>query len=586
VVQVPKIDWDKKEDRERFWHSCSHIMAEAVQKLYPEAKFSIGPAIEEGFYYDFDVEKPFTPGDLKKIEKEMERLAGKNEKFERREISIGEARKLFRGQEYKLELIEELHKAGQKKASIYSSGSFTDLCRGPHLENSGAIKAIRLLKVSGAYWRGNEKNKMLQRIYGIAFPEKRMLDEWAKQREEAEKRNHIKLGKELGLFSMHDESPGSVFFHGRGMVIWNELVQLWRKEHLKRGYEELRTPVILKKELWERSGHWDHYKENMYFTKVDDEDYAIKPMNCPGGIIIFQAKRHSYRDLPIRAGEMGTVHRHELSGVLNGLFRVRKFTQDDAHIFCTEEQITDEIIGIIDLVDHFYTKIFGFRYHIELSTRPENAMGEKKSWDLAEKALKKALEKKKIAFKLNEGEGAFYGPKIDFHIKDSLGRTWQCATIQLDFAMPEKFNLHYIGKDDKPHRPVMIHRVIYGSMERFIGILIEHYGGAFPLWLSPVQVALIPIADRHVKHAAKIMGEMLGMGIRAELDSRNETVSCKVREWQKQKANYVLVMGDKEVKNGTVTVRSRAGKVLGEKKAGKFMGELLKEIDGGKRGKV
>ncbi len=574
-----KIDWDKKEDRERLWHSSSHIMAEAVKEFYPKAKFAIGPPIEEGFYYDFDVEEPFTPADLKKIEKKMKGLVGKNEKFVRKEISFEEAKKLFRGQPYKLELIEELKKAGEKNVSIYNSGSFTDLCKGPHLESSEPIKAIKLLKVAGAYWKGDEKNKMLQRIYGISFPEKSMLNEWVRQREEAEKRNHIKLGKELDLFSMHEESPGSPFFHARGMVIWNELAQLWRKEHLKKGYEELNTPVILKKELWERSGHWDHYKENMYFTKVDEEDYAIKPMNCPGGILIYQTKRHSYKDLPIRAGEMGTVHRHELSGVLNGLFRVRKFTQDDAHIFCTEEQIEEEIIGVIDLVDYFYTKIFGFDYHVELSTRPEDAMGSKKIWDTAENALKGALKKKGMKFKINEGDGAFYGPKIDFHIKDSLGRTWQCATIQLDFAMPEKFDLQYIGKDDKPHRPVMLHRVIYGSMERFLGILIEHYAGAFPLWLSPVQIALIPIADRHAKYAEKIRDGMLEKGLRVELDARSETVSYKVRDWQKQKANYILVVGDKEQGNGTVTVRTREGKILGEKKVEEFIANTLKEIE-------
>ncbi len=575
---MEKVDWGKDEDRERFWHSSSHLLAEAVKRLYPKTKFAIGPPIEEGFYYDFDVETPFTPKDLKNIEKEIKKAAGKKSKFVKKEIGFAEAEKLFKEQPYKLELIQGLKEAGEKKVGIYESGEFIDLCKGPHLETSEPVKAVKLLKVAGAYWRGSEKNKMLQRIYGIAFPDKAMLIEWIRQREEAEKRNHLKLGKELDLFSMHEESPGSPFFHGRGMVIWNELSKLWREEHAKRGYEELNTPVILKKILWEQSGHWDHYKENMYFTKIDDEDYAIKPMNCPGGILIFKTKRHSYRDLPIRAGEMGTVHRHELSGVLNGLFRVRKFTQDDAHIFCTEEQIADEIAGVIDLVDFFYTKIFGFTYHVELSTRPEKALGEKKTWDTAENALKEAMEKKKMDFKINEGDGAFYGPKIDFHIKDSLGRTWQCATIQLDFAMPEKFDLTYFGADDKPHRPVMIHRVVYGSMERFFGILVEHYGGSFPLWLSPVQVAVIPIADRHAKYAEKVGKELLEKGIRVEVDTKNDTVSYKIRNWQKQKANYLLVIGDKEKENGTVNIRTRDGKVLGEKKADKFAEDLDKEI--------
>tara|TARA_Y100000310_G_scaffold343571_1_gene451857 strand:- start:307 stop:2043 length:1737 start_codon:yes stop_codon:yes gene_type:complete len=573
------IDWNKKEDKWKLWHSSSHIMAEAVKKLYPTVKFAIGPPIEEGFYYDFDIDTPFTPADLKKISKEMKKLAGKKEKFVKKDISFKEAEKLFDDQPYKLELIAELEKAGEKKVSTYTSGSFTDLCKGPHLKDSGEIKAIKLLNVAGAYWRGSEKNKMLQRIYGIAFPKKEMLISWIEQRVEAERRNHLKLGKELDLFSMHEESPGVPFFHGRGMVLWNELAELWRKEHAKRCYEELSTPVILKRELWERSGHWDHYKNNMYFTKVDDEDYAIKPMNCPGGILIYKSTRHSYKDLPIRAGEMGTVHRHELSGVLNGLFRVRKFTQDDAHIFCTPEQITEEVIGVIDLVDFFYTKIFGFKYRVELSTRPENAMGSKKIWDMAENGLEGALKKKKMDFKINEGDGAFYGPKIDFHIKDSLGRTWQCATIQLDFAMPEKFELEYIGKDDKHHRPVMLHRVIYGSMERFIGILIEHYAGAFPLWLNPVQAALIPIADRHAKYAEKVREKMIEVGIRVELDAKNETVSYKVRNWQKQKANYILVVGDKEQKDRTIAVRTRDGKIIGEKKTADFIAQMLKEIE-------
>ena len=571
-----KIDWKKESDRKKFWHSTSHLMTQAVLRVFKGQNIGLGVGmpIEEGFYQDYDI-KELHPEDLKKIEKEMKKIVKEKLEIKQRDISKKEALEFYKKDPYKTELANAVE---GEKVSMYRQGEFDNLCKGPHVSNTSEIKAFKLTKLAGAYWRGDSKNKMLTRIYGIAFPEKEMLNEWVRKIEEAAKRNHLKLGKELDLFSMHEESPGNPFFHGRGMVIWNELASLWRKEHLKRGYEELSTPVILKKELWEQSGHWDHYKENMYFTKVDEEDYAVKPMNCPGGILVFKNKRHSYRDLPIRAGEMGTVHRHELSGVLNGLFRVRKFTQDDAHIFCTEEQVSDEVVGVIELVDFFYTKIFGFEYHVELSTRPEKAMGSKKAWDIAEAALKKALKKKKMDFKINEGDGAFYGPKIDFHIRDSLERTWQCATIQLDFAMPEKFDLQYIGKDDKPHRPVMIHRTVYGSMERFMGILIEHYSGSFPLWLNPVQVALLPIADRHAKYAKEAMEKMVDGGLRTELDARNESISYKVRDWQKQKANYILVVGDREKDNGTVTVRTREGKVLGEKKVGKFIEAVLNEI--------
>ncbi|MBN2067865.1 MAG: threonine--tRNA ligase [Candidatus Diapherotrites archaeon] len=570
-----KIDWKKPEDRERLWHSSSHVMAAAVKQLYPGTKLAIGPAIEEGFYYDFDVEKPFKPEDLEKIEKRVEEIIKSNERFEKSEVSKKEAMELFKGEPYKIELINELPGS---KASIYTTGSFVDLCKGPHIESTLQIGAVKLLRVSGAYWRGSEKNKMLQRIYGISFPDKKQLKQWVHLREEAEKRNHLKLGKELDLFSMHAEAPGCVFIHAKGMVIWNALVGFWREEHRKAGYVEIKTPAILKKTLWEQSGHWDHYKENMYFTQIDGEDFAVKPMNCPGGILVYKTKRHSYKELPLRIAELGEVHRHELSGVLNGLFRVRKFTQDDAHIYCTEEQIEQEIGKVIELVDRFY-KAFGFPYQVELSTRPLKAMGSRQVWDRAEDALKKALSKKKMQFKINEGDGAFYGPKIDFHIRDSLGRTWQCATIQLDFSMPEKFGLEYIGSDDKPKRPVMLHRVIYGSMERFLGILIEHYAGAFPLWLSPVQAAVIAISDKHNAYAEKVCREMDQAGIRAELDARNETVSYKVRDWQKQKANYILVVGDREKKQGTVNVRQRNGKVVGAVKVKKLAEKLLKEIE-------
>ncbi len=571
---MAQINWSKEEDRQRFWHSSSHVMAAAVKLLFPDAKFAIGPSIEEGFYYDFDVSRPFTPDDLQRIEKKMAEIIAEKQGFEKKEIDKKKALELFKEQQYKIELINELP---GKKVSIYTNGPFTDLCKGPHLENSEQIKAIKLLRVAGAYWRGNEKNKMLQRIYGISFPEEKMLQQWVQRKEEAEKRNHMLLGKQLDLFSMQQEAPGCVFIHPKGMVVWNELVNFWRAEHAKARYVEVNTPLILRKELWVQSGHWEHYKENMYFTKIDDEDFAVKPMNCPGGILVFKTKRHSYRDLPIRMAEMGIVHRHEKSGVLNGLFRVRKFTQDDAHIFCTELQLEEEIIKIIELVDHFY-RVFGFPYHVELSTKPENAMGSAAIWAKAEKALGNAMQKRKIEFKVKEGEGAFYGPKIDFHIRDALDRTWQCATIQLDFSMPEKFDLHYIDRDDKPKRLVMLHRVIYGSMERFFGIVIEHYGGAFPLWLAPVQVALIAIADRHKAYAEKVVKQMREAGLRVELDDRTETVSAKVRDAQMQKIPYILVAGDKEEKEGTVTVRLRSGKVVGPAKAEKFIEQLQGEI--------
>ncbi len=575
---MAKIDWKRQGDRERLWHSTSHVLAAAVKQLYPNAKLAIGPAIEEGFYYDFDVSKPFKPEDLAKIEKEMNAIIKKNDKFVHKEISKKEALKLFKGRPYKIELINELPGS---KVLIYTNGKFTDLCKGPHIESTGQIGAIKLLRVSGAYWRGSEKNKVLQRIYGISFPDKKMLRKWLHLREEAEKRNHIKLGKELDLFSMHPEAPGSVFIHPKGMVIWNELLRFWREEHKKAGYQEVHTPIILKKELWEKSGHWDHYKENMYFTQIDNEDFSVKPMNCPGGILVYKTRRHSYRDLPLRIAELGVVHRHELSGVLNGLFRVRKFMQDDAHIYCTEEQVEKEIFAVLDLVDRIY-KAFGFEYEVELSTRPIKRAGSDKMWDKAEAALKRALQKRKMKYVIDEGEGVFYGPKIDVKIRDSLGRKWQCATIQLDFVMPEKFDLSYVGKDDKMHRPVMIHRVIYGSLERFFGILIEHFGGAFPLWLSPKQVSLIPIADRHLKYAEKVKMELEEGELRVLLDARQESVSAKVRDAQMMKTPYIIVVGDREQKQGTVTVRLRNGKVIGAMKAGKFKERLLKEREGKK----
>ena len=574
-----KIDWKKEEDRKRFWHSGSHLMTQAVLRVFKgqDIGLGVGTAIDDGFYQDYDI-KGLRQEDLIKIEKEMEKIVNEKLEITQREISKKDALKFYKKDPYKTELINAVK---GNKVSMYKQGEFDNLCKGPHVSNTSEIKAFKLTKISGAYWRGDSKNKMLTRIYGIAFQDKKILRQWLNAMEEAEKRNHLKLGKELDLFSMHAEAPGSVFIHPKGMVVWNELVNFWKQEHARAGYSEINTPLILKKELWEKSGHWDHYKENMYFTVVDGEDFAIKPMNCPGGILVYKTKRRSYRELPMRIGELGTVHRHELSGVLNGLFRVRKITQDDAHIYCTEEQVEQEIIGVIDLVDKFY-KVFGFTYHAELSTRPAKAIGSKQVWDKAEAALEKALKKKKMDFKINKGDGAFYGPKIDFHLRDSLGRTWQCATIQLDFSMPEKFDLSYIDKDDKAKRPVMIHRVIYGSLERFFGILIEHYGGAFPLWLSPMQVTLLPIADRHLKYAEKVKALFEEKGLRVAVDARSESVSAKVRDAQMQKTPYILVVGDREETEGSVNVRQRNGKVVGTKKAEQFAEELLKEIEGKK----
>jgi threonyl-tRNA synthetase len=568
------LTFDSIDGKKVFWHSTSHVMAQAVKRLFPDAVLTIGPSIEEGFYYDFDA-KPFSPEDLVRIEKEMKKIVEDDFKFERKELTKEEAKKKFRDNKYKLELINE----AEGKISVYSQGDFFDLCRGPHVSSTGKIKAFKLTKTSGAYWRGDAKNKQLQRIYGISFPENKMLKDYLTLIEEAEKRDHRKLGKELDLFSFHEEAPGMPFFHAKGMVIWNELLDFWREEHRKAGYVEIKTPIILNKKLWLQSGHWDHYKENMYFTKIDEADYAVKPMNCPGGMLVYKASSHSYKDFPLKVAEIGLVHRHELSGVLSGLFRVRCFHQDDAHIFVTEEQLEEEIKNVVKLVDHFYRDIFKFEYHVELSTKPENAMGEQKLWDLAENTLKKALEMLNMKFKVNPGDGAFYGPKIDFHIKDAIGRTWQCATCQLDFQMPLKFELTYDGADNKKHTPIMLHRVVYGSLERFIGILVEHYAGKFPLWLSPVQAMLLPIADRHVKYAKEVAKKMFDAGIRAEVDDRAETTPKKVRDAELQKVNYILVVGDKEVSNKTVNVRTRNNEILGEKKVDEFLMKLNKEIE-------
>lgn len=564
---------DKKEEMKKLWHSSAHILAQAVKKVFPKAVPTIGPAIDEGFYYDFDFE-PFSPEDLDKIEAEMQNIIKENLPIKRIELTKEEAKKQFKDNPYKLELIEE----AEGKISAYQQGDFIDLCKGPHVESTGKIKGIKILKSSGAYWRGDAKNKQLQRIYGISFPEKKELREYIFKLEEAAKRDHRKLGKELDLYSFHEEAPGMVFIHPKGMVIWNKLIDFWREEHRKAGYVEIKTPIILNKQLWLQSGHWDHYKENMYFTKIDDADYAVKPMNCPGGMIVYKTRSHSYRDLPLRAAEIGLVHRHELSGTLSGLFRVRSFHQDDAHIYVTKEQLEQELEGVIKLANEMY-KIFGFEYHVELSTKPDKAMGDPKTWELAESTLQKVLEKMKLDFKINPGDGAFYGPKIDFHLKDAIGRTWQCGTLQLDFQMPERFELEYDGADGKKHRPIMLHRVIYGSMERFFGILVEHYAGKFPLWLSPLQVIILPIADRHLDYANEVSKRLFDAGIRIEVDERVESTPKKVRDAQKQKINYILVIGDNEVQNKTVNVRTRNNEVLGEKKVDEFLSQLLKEVE-------
>jgi len=558
-------------------HSTAHIMAQAVKRLYPEAKLAIGPAIDNGFYYDFDVEKPFSPAELEKITAEMEKIVEEDYPFERIEISREDAIKFFeeKGEQYKVELIKDL--PVDAPITLYKQGDFVDLCLGPHIPSTKLVKAFKLMSVAGAYWRGSEKNKMLQRIYGTSFFKKKDLDEYLYRLEEAVKRDHRKLGKELDLFSIQEEGPGFPFFHPKGMVIRNELEAFWRKEHIKRGYQEIKTPIILSEELWRQSGHWDHYKENMYFTKIDDHDYAIKPMNCPGSILVYRTKLHSYRDLPIRIAELGLVHRHELSGVLHGLMRVRCFTQDDAHIFMLPSQIKEEILGVIDLIDDFY-KTFGFEYHVELSTKPEKAMGSDEIWEMATSALENALQEKGMDYKINEGDGAFYGPKIDFHLQDCLGRTWQCGTIQLDFQMPEKFDLTYIGEDGQKHRPVMIHRVVFGSIERFIGILTEHYAGAFPLWLAPVQVKILPITDKVKEYAEKLKDELFRLGIRVELDSRNEKIGYKIREAQLEKVPYMVIIGEKEANNESVSVRSRSRGDLGVKPVEEFKQTILEEI--------
>lgn len=570
------ITFKDPEGKQIFWHSSSHVLALAVKRLYPDVKLGIGPAIAEGFYYDFDVKTPFKPEDLENIEKEIEKIIKEDLTFEKIEINYEEAKKILINEKYKLELINDLQKENQK-ISFYKLGDWYELCKGPHVPSTGKIKALKLLKTSGAYWKGDTKNPQLQRIYGISFPEKQELKEYLTKIEEAAKRDHRKIGRELDLFSFHDEAPGMPFFHNNGTIIYNTLVEFISQIMIKRNYEINKTPMILNKELWLRSGHWDHYKDNMYFVKIDDQEHAVKPMNCPGNILIYKTKQYSYKDLPVRAGEFGLVHRHELSGVLSGLFRVRCFTQDDAHIFCTPDQMKDEIKDIIDFVDEVYST-FGFKYQVELSTKPEKAMGDPKLWEIAENTLKEVLNEMNIDYKILPGEGAFYGPKIDFHLTDCIGRTWQCGTVQLDFQMPEKFDLTYIDKNDQKQRPVMIHRAIIGSVERFMGILIENFEGKLPLWISPVQAIILPIADRHNEYSKNVQEIMRSNGLRVEINTDPQTLDKKIRNAELQKINYIIVVGDKEIQNNTINVRTRDNHIIGEKQIQEFINELLDEI--------
>lgn len=572
------LTFDDEEGKRAYWHTTSHIMAQAVGRLFPEAGFAIGPAIENGFYYDFDLPRNLTPEDLEKIEAEMKKIIREDLPLERFELDPPEAIELMEKehQKYKVELIRE-HAGKGEKISFYRQGDYVDLCAGPHLMSTGRVKAVKLTNCTGAYWRADANNKMLQRVYGISFPKASELEDYLKMLEEAKKRDHRKLGRDLDLFDIYDEGPGFPFFLPKGMVLRNQLEAFWREEHRKHGYEEIRTPMILSEELWHRSGHWDHYKDNMYTTKIDGADFAIKPMNCPGGMLVYKRKLHSYRDLPERLAELGLVHRHELSGALHGLMRVRCFTQDDAHIFMTPEQVESEILGVMDMIDSFYG-VFGFSYSLELSTRPEDSMGTDEQWETATNALIHALKKNGKPYEINEGDGAFYGPKIDFHLRDSLGRTWQCGTIQLDFQMPERFDLTYTGADGEKHRPVMVHRVIFGSIERFIAILTEHFAGAFPMWLAPVQVKVLPISDAAAEYADSVAKALNGASLRAEVDTRNEKIGYKIREAQLQKVPYMLVLGEKEKESGTISVRSRKDGDLGSMELEAFIRKAAEEV--------
>lgn len=554
---VEILTFEDADGKKAFWHTTSHILAQAVLRLFPGAKYAIGPAIDNGFYYDFDVETPFGPEALQQIQAEMDRIVKEDLPLERFELEVPGALSEMDGQPYKQELIGE-HAGKGEKLSFYRQGDFVDLCAGPHLLRTGAVKSLALLSSTGAYWRGSEKNKMLSRIYGISFPKKAQLDEYLTRLEEAKRRDHRRLGRELGLFALLDEGPGFPFFLPKGMVVKNALIEYWREIHRKHGYVEISTPILLDCEMWRRSGHWDHYKNNMYTTVIDDVDFAVKPMNCPGGMLTYKLTPHSYRELPMRVGELGLVHRHELSGALHGLFRVRCFTQDDAHIFMTPEQIKDEVKGVVRLIDEVYS-LFGFKYHVELSTMPDDHMGDEAVWQHATDSLRAVMDEMHMPYVVNEGDGAFYGPKLDFHLEDSIGRTWQCGTVQLDFQMPERFDLEYTGPDGQKHRPVMIHRVAFGSIERFIGILIEHFAGALPMWLAPVQAVVIPVSERFEDYAGQVAQRLLDAKIRAEKDLRPEKIGYKIREAQLQKIPYMLIVGDKEAQAGTVSVRTRAG---------------------------
>ena len=572
--------FENPEYRKTYWHTCSHIMAQAIKRLWPEVQLAIGPAIDEGWYYDFDAPFSFTPEHLEKIEAEMKKICKERLKLERSVKPRAEAIAYMesRNEPYKVELIQDLPEDAE--ISFYTQGEFTDLCAGPHLDHTGRVKhnGFKLTTTCGAYWRGDSKRKMLQRIYGVAFPSKDELDQYLQRIEEAKKRDHRKLGKELGLFMLRDEGPGFPFFLPKGMVLRNTLIDYWRQVHKRYGYVEISTPIMLNRQLWERSGHWEHYKNNMYTTVIDDTDFAIKPMNCPGGMLVYASEPHSYRDLPLRVGELGLVHRHELSGALHGLFRVRCFTQDDAHIFMTWDQMKDEIKNVVKLFDEVYS-VFGLSYQIEVSTMPEDHIGEKETWDSATEILKSAVEEMGKTYVINEGDGAFYGPKLDFHLADSLGRTWQCGTIQLDMQLPERFELEYVGEDGLKHRPVMIHRVVLGSIERFIGVITEHFAGAFPLWLSPVQVKVLPVTDRAHAYAKELTQRLVDADIRAEGDYRSEKLGYKIREAQMQKIPYMLVVGDRDMENGTVSVRTRKGDDLGAMTMEAFLAKCQTEID-------
>lgn len=573
------LTFDDPDGKKAFWHTTSHILAQAVKRLYPAAKLSIGPSIDSGFYYDFDVEKPFTAEDIEAIEKEMKAIVKSGVEISRFELAPADAVKLCGDMEepYKVELCNE-HVDKGEPISFYKQAEFTDLCAGPHLMSVAPVKAFKLTNCTGAYWRGDSKNKMLCRVYGVSFPKTSQLEEHLTMLEEAKKRDHRKLGKELEIFTLMEEGPGFPFFLPKGMIVKNELINYWREIHRAAGYDEIQTPIILSRHLWETSGHWYHYKENMYTTVIDDEDYAIKPMNCPGGILVYKTKMHSYRDLPLRMGELGLVHRHELSGALHGLMRVRNFTQDDAHIFMTKEQIKDEVKGVVQLIDKVY-KQFGFTYHIELSTKPEDSMGSEEDWEVATEALRQSITELGYDYKVNEGDGAFYGPKLDFHLTDCIGRTWQCGTIQLDFQLPERFELEYVGADGNKHRPIMIHRVVFGSIERFIGILIEHFAGAFPVWLAPVQVKLLPIADRHLDYIYEVKKSLEAKGIRCEVDDRNEKIGYKIREAQVKKIPYMVIAGDKDIENGTIAIRSRKDGDVGAMTPSEFVDLIVEKVN-------